>query len=464
MNHKNQALALRILLIEDNEHDCLVFRRAMAQDNPQHQITECIRGEDALSKLQSKPQQFDIVVVDHQLPGMSGLELYKTLLSGEKPIPVVLMTGCGSEQLAVEALKLGVDDYIVKSADHAHMELLPLVLRDTYQLHQDRIAREDAESAQRQSEYLLTQIVERSSVPTFVINKDHIVTHWNLACARLTDFSSQQAIGSNEQWRAFYDSERPVMADLMVDKVLDDTVAEFYPDKHHRSELIEGAYEGEDFFPALGESGKWLFFTAAPMRDEQGQVIGSIETLQDITEAKQAEQALRDSEQRFRELSITDGLTGLFNSRHFFHQVTQEVNRSTRHQHPLSILMIDVDHFKRFNDNYGHQEGDTVLSKLGKIIPACLRGSDSGFRYGGEEFAVILPETPGDTAHVVAERLREMLAELTFTPTPNIDEQITISIGIAQFKAGEKSQHFIKRADDNLYQAKAAGRNRVHYS
>lgn len=124
----------------------------------------------------------------------------------------------------------------------------------------------------------LTQLVEGNPVATIVIDADHQVTHWNRACAVLTGVPAAEMIGRSEQWRAFYDSARPIMADLVVDGVLEDGVDRYYHGKFSKSALIPDAYEAEDFFPAFGEGGRWLFFTAAALRDADGRIVGAIET------------------------------------------------------------------------------------------------------------------------------------------------------------------------------------------
>lgn len=141
----------------------------------------------------------------------------------------------------------------------------------------------------------LTQLLEGNPVATFVIDAEHRVTHWNRACEVLTGVSAVEMIGRNEQWRAFYAEPRPVLADLIVDQAVEVAVATFYDSKFKRSELIDGGWEAEDFFPAFGENGRWLFFTAAAIRNDENEIVGAIETLQDVTARKQAEAALHDS-------------------------------------------------------------------------------------------------------------------------------------------------------------------------
>jgi PAS domain S-box-containing protein len=140
-----------------------------------------------------------------------------------------------------------------------------------------------------ESENRLTQIIQGSTIPTFVINSDHVVTHWNQSLERLCGYSSTKMVGTRHQWIPFWDKERPTMADVILDQRSEREIWELYGGKWKKSELIEGAYEAEVFFPKLGRGGKWLFFTAAPIRASDGSVIGAIETFWDTTEKKEAE-------------------------------------------------------------------------------------------------------------------------------------------------------------------------------
>ena len=142
-------------------------------------------------------------------------------------------------------------------------------------------------------EEMLSKIIDGSSIPSFVINKQHKVTHWNTSVVSLSGISGREIVGTDEQWRAFYTAKRPVMADLIVDGASADEIEGYYRGKSRKSYLIDGAYEAEDFFPALDEGGKWLHFTASPIKNKSGEIIGAIETLQDITEEKQLQENMR---------------------------------------------------------------------------------------------------------------------------------------------------------------------------
>jgi diguanylate cyclase (GGDEF)-like protein len=160
---------------------------------------------------------------------------------------------------------------------------------------------------------------------------------------------------------------------------------------------------------------------------------------------------------------VTDHLTGLYNRRYFMNRAGEEIERSLRHQQPLSVLMLDIDHFKQFNDAYGHATGDRVLQTVARAMKDALRKPDICSRHGGEEFAVLLPNTPGDNAYFVAERVRRTLSGTRYTGLglpPEVN--ITLSVGVATCpRDATVLDELMELADKALYQAKDAGRDQV---
>jgi len=161
-------------------------------------------------------------------------------------------------------------------------------------------------------------------------------------------------------------------------------------------------------------------------------------------------------EEEVRRLSVTDDLTGLYNHRRFFKTLEAELVRLKRQRTSLSLMMVDLDNFKSYNDCYGHLEGDKVLKNVGEIVKHSIRHNvDSGYRYGGDEFAVLLIGASMDRAMTIAERIRSSIENTEF-------QNITVSIGLSEYRDSLDLEGFVKSADDALYTAKHAGGNRVH--
>ncbi len=195
-----------------------------------------------------------------------------------------------------------------------------------------------------------------------------------------------------------------------------------------------------------------------------------------VEQNNQLEQKLASSSSQIQELqstldvvrkeSLTDGLTGISNRKSFDERIQEEIKLSEKEHTKLSLLMIDIDFFKSFNDNYGHQTGDQVLKLVAHTLINGVKGRDMAARYGGEEFAILLPETPLSAAKRVADGLRERIAnkEIINRATGVHLGQITISVGVSEHQKGENVDNLIERADKALYKAKELGRNRVEVS
>lgn len=206
--------------------------------------------------------------------------------------------------------------------------------------------------------------------------------------------------------------------------------------------------------------GRWLQIRSRPTRDGSALLVVS-----DITSIKASTLALQGMTDQLKELATTDGLTGLLNRRSFDQMLANELSRTGREQQPLTLLMIDVDRFKAYNDHYGHQAGDNCLRLVADSLKqAALRPGDSLARYGGEEFAAVLPNTDEDGAYVIAERLRKALRGLGLPHDGSEKGVVTVSVGIASYSGAtfdRDETELIRRADQALYDAKAAGRDRV---
>lgn len=195
------------------------------------------------------------------------------------------------------------------------------------------------------------------------------------------------------------------------------------------------------------------------------------EALQNINKAfraltvtlKNKNAALENLNKAFQALAIRDQLTGLFNRRYFDEAITAEVARASRYGRDLSVIFLDVDFFKKYNDQYGHQHGDIVLKKISQIIKLNIREIDIATRYGGEEFVVILPETPKDDAYTVAEKIRQSVEETAASAIGNRNAPaITVSAGVASLGQEIMNVHqLIAKADQAVYEAKRTGRNAV---
>jgi diguanylate cyclase (GGDEF)-like protein len=163
------------------------------------------------------------------------------------------------------------------------------------------------------------------------------------------------------------------------------------------------------------------------------------------------------------ELSITDDLTGLFNRRHFDIRLKDEINRSERYKHGLALIMIDVDGFKQYNDILGHQAGDALLKRMSKSFRGNIRSTDAAFRYGGDEFAILLPESNIQSAVLVANKLLQAVSSYSFNSFEKLPfDRVTISCGVAAY--GKDTVDLVKEADRLLYEAKNAGKGLIRSS
>ena len=295
---------------------------------------------------------------------------------------------------------------------------------------------------------LLTQICETIDTGIFVIDRDFIVRYWNRWMEVHSDIPPDEIMG-----RPVFE-RFPMLEDPKFVRACRTILAfgnhSFLSQKLH-SFLIPlktpSTVGGQ--FTHMQQSCS-LF----PMRDTGGEIIGVCVCINDMTDVVAYELRLIG-------LSIQDSLTGVYNRRHLTARLREEFERFRRHGRPVGLIMLDVDHFKRVNDNFGHQCGDHMLIEIAGVAASKLRKIDLLARYGGEEFCCVLPDTELADVLAVAERMRETTAETEFKCGDDT-VRLTISLGVTQIRKDTVNMEMLLReADDALYEAKRAGRNKV---
>lgn len=215
--------------------------------------------------------------------------------------------------------------------------------------------------------------------------------------------------------------------------------------KSLRTEILKYRKDGQS---------RWVDMNMTPLHDKQGNVTHFAVTERDMTRHKKIERQLAN-------MALFDSLTGCLNRPAYFQHADKEFARSKRYYRPLSVIMLDIDHFKRINDKYGHHGGDQVLQIFAEACQEVIRSTDAMGRVGGEEFALLLPDTPLNSAYNLAERLRERINKYPYLAGDMLIE-VTASLGVAELSAEDTNfKELLRRADEALYTAKNSGRNQV---
>jgi diguanylate cyclase (GGDEF)-like protein len=306
-----------------------------------------------------------------------------------------------------------------------------------------------------------TSLMVQLVVPAFLLDPRGRVIIWNHACEILTGIPAQEMIGTSNHWQGFYHEPRPTLADLILSGRVDEAKA-----LYHMYGTSSGVGGGGEKQGTLSGSGwcdmprtgarRFLVMDAGPVYGKSGTLFGVLETWRDMTVQKEAQLALE-------RLAMHDGLTGIANRRCFDQTLRNEVEHARRDRYPLSLLLVDIDHFKRYNDTYGHPAGDECLKRVASVLAGQVRIYDLAARYGGEEFVVILPNQTPQGAAAVAERIRMAVEQSVCAEPALLRDEVTVSIGAASILPADamSPEQLVARADAALYLAKEGGRNRV---
>lgn len=420
------AVDPRVLIIDDDTEVQELYVRYLKRHGVDAHCEPS--GEEGLKRIQR--EDFDLVMLDIVMPGLSGLEVLAQIRKsfGNEELPVMMVSGYSDVEYILEALKNGATDYVLK----------PLGLDVMFQRIMTHLRFHRAMNLLRLSEKRARDTLLAMPDLVFRLNRNGEVSDLN----REPDFDLSAILelpGKNSKV-------------MRVTRQVREAMKGIEPMSEGGTELLVMRLKS---LPAVVSEQSNMCFE---IRVVSHNLDGFVCVARDVTVMEVQEKALL-------ELVGTDPLTKIANRRRFDEVLQKEWRRQLRDKKPLSLIMMDIDHFKKLNDSQGHLVGDRCLITIASALESlCLRPGDTAARYGGEEFAIILPETQLDGAGVVAERLREGIAGLKIPLFgESSSETVTVSVGVSEVVPGltSSSEDLVKQADKALYEAKAAGRNRV---
>ncbi|MEN6461131.1 MAG: diguanylate cyclase [Syntrophomonas sp.] len=294
-------------------------------------------------------------------------------------------------------------------------------------------------------------IIENIKDVIWELNTDYVFTFVSPNAKDMTDYEPEELVG-----RKMPDFLAEESRNYFSDQVLQ------YKDKRINGDTEEVILHDVQFICKNGLV-KWVE-VSANLVFEEGRFAGYIGTTRDITEKKEYEcqlnkyiQELKIINAKLEKMATTDILTGAYNRRKFEDDLNLIINKKKKQDIQFSLILFDIDHFKIINDLFGHKIGDLVLQRISELVLGNIRTTDRLFRWGGEEFIIILPEANLESAKIVAGKIRNIIQNEDF----GINKRITISLGVGEYIANENTDQIISRLDKVLYQAKRQGRNRV---
>jgi len=418
MNYASKPV--RVLLVEDNPGDAVLVRRALAFFGSRF-VTQHVESlAQALPVVEG--HKVDVVLLDLSLPDSQGIETVARVASSAPWMPIIILTGYDDESFALKAVEAGAQDYLVKG--QADGELLKRSIG--YAIRR------------KQMEERMKSIIDLASDAIIVTDEDHRVTLFNPSAERMFGWSANEVLGQP------------------IDLLMPATIAGEIEDAQKLGAFLVQDVKSTDRRDAMALHRSGREFPVEIGISEGRSHLGGFFTaiVRDVSDRRRMEEELR-------RMAATDPLTGLPNRREFMSALGSEWERARRYGHPSSLLMVDIDHFKKVNDLHGHAAGDEALRQLAECMRGELRTTDLPARLGGEEFAVLLPMTDALAAIEIAERLRQRVVA-TIISWEDKSFSISISVGVACVDSGSSSSDAcLARADAALYRAKQTGRNKV---
>jgi len=448
----------RVVVVDDNRLDLELARDAIGRDVD---LELCKSGEAALEALAREPA--DLVLSDLAMPGLSGIELLERVRREHPGTDFVVLTGHASVESAVGALRMGAADYLRKPVSPDELELVVRRLLDQRALVEENTRLRDVlrlvESCRALAPCLEPGEIYAVALDLLLrgLERRRGLALFRRTSLSLSDALVMRGLGELQESRL----HRLLVAEKPVD--LED-VAEV--------EVVSRS----PVHAALREAGVAVDrLLAVPVRGRENEsgVIWVLEDEPPFDESEldrarivagHASLSLRNAEQyhRAKERAFVDDVTELYNVRYLLLATEHEIRRAERYDGALSVLFLDLDRFKRVNDEHGHLVGSRALRQLGQVLAGCVRQVDTLARYGGDEFTILLVDTALDDALAVAERIRATVAATPFEAARGQSVELSISIGVASYPVhGRSREALLDLADKAMYRAKSAGRNRV---
>ncbi|MDR1727774.1 MAG: diguanylate cyclase [Acidobacteriota bacterium] len=464
--------APRILVVDDEPINIQVLKNLLSIRD--YSVTTAYNGAEALD-LFAQGAEFDIILLDVMMPKMSGYEVCRRLREDYSlfELPILMLTAKNQVQDVVLGFQSGANDYVQKPFDKDELLARVRTLLSLRKAVSDAIETEKQFENEKQKRMFEETLREVTRAITSTLDLKEVLEKILEAMSQFIDFD-KSAVLLSEGDNFVVKSNNGFGASRVAEGMPVDVVRDKFVNKITltREAVISNDLDTcfREDAPAGGDGGGVLAGIPVIYRDDLLGVIVmscrdkavSKELL--FTLAGQAGVAIQNARlfEKINTMATRDGLTGLYNRRYFFELAEMEFARYKRYGSPLSVLMMDIDHFKGINDKYGHAIGDRVLTHLARKLDTLLRESDIVGRYGGEEFAVLLPETQPDVASVIAERIRKAIEDdVVWTDGFGV-VRYTLSIGVGAFaRESESVAEVFNAADKRLYEAKEAGRNRV---
>ncbi|MEM9810121.1 MAG: PleD family two-component system response regulator [Pseudomonadota bacterium] len=451
-------MTARVLVVDDLEPNVKLLEAKLRAEY--FEVMTATSGELALDIADS--QQPDIILLDVMMPGLDGFETCERLKASEVTwhIPVVMVTALDQQADRVAGLNAGADDFLTKPVQDialfSRVRSLTRFKQMTDELRHRHKAGErmgilshaDLSAFDEKPTTILT-VTDHPSISELDSGSQHLPDN--------TDFIYEndarqaiEAIRRGEPDLVFIDLSMTSYDPLR----LCSAIRAF--DTTRLAPLLAIAATGEtrQLMRALDLGVSDYVMTPIDPQELAARTRTQIRRMRHI-------EHLRSSFDQTLNLAITDQLTGLYNRRFLASQGPKLLDDARGEDKPLTCLMLDIDFFKKVNDTYGHDAGDVVLKEMSGRLTAAIRGSDLACRTGGEEFAILMPNTSKDVGHQIAERLRASVEEESVTLPNGTNIDVTISIGVSNFDVRDSLAALLKRADDALYRAKESGRNRV---